>query len=66
MNITIHTIKVNTIDGVGSLNIGKTVLCRNTSNVVNEPAADASASSDPAAADEPALVSPAPENGPHG
>jgi hypothetical protein len=38
MYIAIHTINVKSIDGVGSLNIGKTVLCKNASNVINQPA----------------------------
>ncbi|WP_274363481.1 hypothetical protein [Paenibacillus thermotolerans] len=33
MNINIGMIKVNTIGTIGSLNIGKVILCRNESNV---------------------------------
>lgn len=32
MNINIGMIKVNTIGTIGSLNIGKVILCRNESN----------------------------------
>ena len=39
MNISIQSIKINTIASVGSLNIGTTILCRNRSVTVNQTGA---------------------------
>ncbi len=43
MNIRIHTIHVNSISNIGSLNVGKTMLLRNTATsykVTEDPGAD--------------------------
>lgn len=37
MNIRIHNLRVNTITMVGSLNIGKAVLCHNRASYAHEP-----------------------------
>lgn len=38
LKISITNIKVNTISNIGSLNIGKTILCRNQTTDISEPA----------------------------
>lgn len=52
MNINISSIKIHSISHLGSLNIGKTILCRNTSLAALDPEGTASGKS-PAAPPSP-------------
>jgi hypothetical protein len=45
MNISIYNIKVNSITNIGSLNIGKTILCRNQTTEVTSPKEESPVSS---------------------